>query len=174
MNQLVWNHRKCAHLSRGGSMRRVGRLTAALASASAMCMVWMPAATAGPAEHFVQDGTGLVIDCGSRTYTITSGSIMIVFHEGTTASGNTNSTATVTTQSVLMKDAAGNVYSLRGTEWFGFTTNAQQGTFVATSTGQLQVVARGSGTVDNVKVVEHITFVNGNVKEFDFGTCVAP
>jgi len=137
----------------------------------------MPAATASPAQqvgHLVLDGTGLVIDCGSRTYTITSGSIAIVFHEGTTASGNTNSTATVTTQNVLLKDAAGKVYSLRGTEWFGGMENAQQGTFVATSTGQLQVVAMGSGTVDNVKVVEHITFVNGNVKEFDFGTCVAP
>ena len=155
-------------------MRRLGRSTTALASASALFTLWMPAASASPAQQFVQDGTGLVIDCGSTTYTITAGSISIVSHEGTTASGNTNFTATVTTQHVVMVDAAGNVYSLRGTEWFGGTENAQQGTFVATSTGQLQVVAMGSGTVDNVNVVEHITLVNGNVKEFDFGTCVLP
>ena len=37
----------------------------------------------------------------------------------------------------------------------------------------MQVVAMGSGRVDNVKVMEHITIVNDNVIEFDFGTCVA-
>jgi len=42
------------------------------------------------------------------------------------------------------------------------------------ATGKLQVVAQGSGTVDNVNVTQHITAVNGNIKEFDFGKCVAP
>ena len=107
-------------------------------------------------------------------YTITAGSIKIVLHEGTSASGNTNFTGTVTTQHVVAVDEAGNVYSIRGTEWFGSTQNAQQGTFQATFTGHLQVIAQGSGRVDNVNVMEHITVVNGNVKEFDFGTCVAP
>ena len=156
-------------------MRRVGRLTTVLASAAAICAVWMPAASANsPAQHFEEQVAGDVLDCGSATYTITSGSIKIVMHEGASASGNTNFTGTVTTQHVVAVDEAGNVYSIRGTEWFGATSNAQQGTFQATSTGQLQVVAKGSGRVDSVRVVEHITFVNGNVKEFDFGTCVAP
>jgi len=156
-------------------MRRVGRLTAAVASAAAMCAVSIPAASANsPAQHFVEDVTGDVLECESATYTITSGSIKIVSHEGTTPSGNTNFTVTITTQRVVAVDEAGNVYSIRGTEWFGATENAQQGTFQATFTGQLQVVAQGSGRVDNVKVTEHITFVNGNVKEFKFGTCDAP
>ena len=30
------------------------------------------------------------------------------------------------------------------------------------------MVAQGSGTVDNVNVTQHITAVNGNIKEFDF------
>jgi len=156
-------------------MRRVGRLTAVLATAAAMCAISTPAALANsPAEHFEEDVTGDVLDCGSAAYTITSGTIKIVSHEGTSASGNTNFTGTVTTQNVVAVDEDGNVYSIRGTEWFGATENAQQGTFQATSTGQLQVIANGSGRVDNVRVTEHITFVNGNVKEFDFGTCVAP
>jgi len=156
-------------------MRRAGRVTAALASAAAMCALWTPAASANsPAQHSVEDVTGDVLDCGSAQYTITSGSIKLVFHEGTSASGNANFTGTITTQAIVAEDAAGNIYSIRGTEWFGATDNAQQGTFQATFTGQLQVVAKGSGRVDSVKVTQHITLVNGNVKEFDFGTCVAP
>ena len=86
-----------------------------------------------------------------------------------------NFTGTVTLQKVVAEDAAGYVYNIRGADWFGATENAQQGgTFRATFTGKLQVVAQGSGTVDSVNVTEHITSVNGNVKEFDFGTCVAP
>jgi hypothetical protein len=151
------------------------RLTAVLGSAAAVCAFSIPAASANsPAQHFVQDATGDVLDCGSVVYSITSGSIKLVLHEGTSASGNTNFTSTVTTQAVVAKDQAGNVYSIRGAEWFGATVNAQQGTFEATFTAQLQVVAQGSGRVDNVKVIEHITIVNDNVKEFDFGTCVAP
>jgi len=151
------------------------RVTAVLGSAAAVCAFSIPAASANsPAQHFVENIAGDVLDCGSASYTITSGSIKLVLHEGTSASGNTNFTGTITTQAVVAEDAAGNVYSIRGTEWFGGTLNAQQGTFQDTFTGQLQVVAKGSGQVDNVNVTQHITFVNGNVKEFDFGTCVAP
>jgi hypothetical protein len=156
-------------------MRRAGRVTTALASAAAMCAFWAPTAFANsPAQHSVENVTGEVLDCGSAQYTITSGSVKTVFHEGTSASGNTNFTGTITTQGIVAEDAAGTQYSIRGTEWFGATDNAQQGTFQATFTGQLQVVAAGAGRVDSVRVVQHITFVNGNVKEFDFGTCVAP
>lgn len=151
------------------------RVTAVLGSAAAVFAFSIPAASANsPAQHSVENVTGDVLDCGSAVYTITSGSIKLVLHEGTSASGNTNFTGTITTQAVVAEDAAGNVYSIRGTEWFGATDNAQQGTFQATFTGKLQVVAKGSGQVDNVNVMQHITVVNGNVKEFDFGTCVAP
>jgi hypothetical protein len=155
-------------------MRRVGRVMTALAAAGALSAVAVPA-SAAPATHDQQDITGEVLDCGPTSYTVTSGSIKLVFHEGASASGNTNFTGTVTLQEVVAEDAAGNVYNIRGAEWFGSTENAQQGgTFQATFTGKLQVVAQGSGTVDSVNVTEHITSVNGNIKEFDFGTCVAP
>jgi hypothetical protein len=75
---------------------------------------------------------------------------------------------------VVAEDEEGNVYGLRGAFWFGGAFNAQQGTFVFTDTAKLQVVSQGSGTVDSVNVTSHITFVNGNVKEFDFGTCQEP
>ena len=155
-------------------MRRVGRVTTALAAAGALCAVAVPAAAAG-ATHDQLDITGDVLNCGPTSYTITSGSIKLVSHEGTSASGNTNFTGTVTLQKVVAQDAAGNVYNIRGAEWFGSTENAQQGgTFQATFTGKLQVAAQGSGTVDSVNVTQHITSVNGNIKDFDFGTCVAP
>jgi hypothetical protein len=155
-------------------MRRAGRGTMALAAAGALCALGMPAASAAPAIHSQDDITGDVLDCGPTSYTVTSGSIKFVLHEGGSASGNTNFTGTVTLQHVVAEDAAGNVYNIRGAEWFGGTENAQQGTFQSTFTGKLQVVAQGSGTVDNVNVTQHITVVNGNIKEFDFGTCVAP
>jgi len=155
-------------------MRRVGRLTTVLASAVALCGIWLSAAWASAAQHSEDDVAGDVLACDSATYTIISGSIKVVLHEGTSASGNTNFTGTVTTQHVVAVDEAGNVFSIRGAEWFGATSNAQQGTFEATFTGKLQVVAGGSGSVDNVNVTQHITFVNGNIKEFDFGSCVAP
>jgi len=104
---------------------------------------------------------------------VVSGEIAIVLHEGTSASGNTNFTGTVTPRNVVLQDAAGNLYSLRGAEWFGATSNANTGGFQATFTGKFQVVSRGGGTVDSVNVVEHISF-NGKEFSFDFGTCVAP
>jgi hypothetical protein len=156
-------------------MTRAGRVTTALAAVAAAWAMTMTQAAAAAAVHDVEDITGEVLTCGATSYTITSGSIRLVFHEGASASGNTNFTGTVTLQGVTAVDAAGNVYSIRGAEWFGATENAQQGgTFQATFTGKLQVVAQGSGQVDSVNVVEHITSVSGNIKEFDFGTCVAP
>jgi hypothetical protein len=133
-----------------------------------------PATAGSPAVHTVEDVTGDEIVCASTTYTVTSGSIKIVIHEGTAASGNTNVTGTLTPQNVLAEDPAGNVYSLRGAFWFGGAVNAQQDTQVFTDTGKLQIVSQGSGTVDTVNETFHVTLVNGNVKEFDFGTCAEP
>jgi hypothetical protein len=156
-------------------MRRAGRLMTVFAAGAALLGLAMPSAVAsGPAQHFEEDVTGEVLLCETANYTITSGSIKIVLHEGASASGNLNFTGTITPQQVVAVDDAGNLYSIRGAEWFGFTENAQQGTFQATFTGKLQVVAQGSGTTDSVNVTQHITVVNGNIKDFDFGTCVAP
>jgi hypothetical protein len=154
-------------------MRRAAGVAAILTVGSALVGV-APAAANSPAQHTVEDVTGDVLVCETTTYTITSGTLKITIHEGTSASGNENITGTLTPQNVVAEDEEGNVYSLRGAFWFGGAVNAQQGTFVFTDTGKLQVVSQGSGTVDSVNVTAHITFVNGNVKEFDFGTCQEP
>jgi hypothetical protein len=123
-----------------------------------------PAAASSPAQHAVEDVTGDQIACESTTYTITSDTLKITIHEGTSASGNENVTGTLTPQAVVATDDAGNVYSLRGAFWFGGAVNAQQGTMVFTDPGKLQVVSQGSGTVDSVNVTSHVTLVNGTVK----------
>jgi hypothetical protein len=158
-------------------MRRAAGVAAALAGAAVlMGLGAVPAIAGSPAQHMVEDVTGDLLVCESTTYTITSGTIKITIHEGASASGNMNVTGTLTPQQVVATDEAGNVYSLRGAFWFGGAINAQQGTEVFTDTGKLQVVSQGTGTVDSVNVTSHITFVNGNVKgfEFDFGTCEEP
>lgn len=94
--------------------------------------------------------------------------------EGESASGNQNFTFTLTPRKVVAEDGDGNVVSIRGATWVGGSFNAQQGTEVFTSTDKFQLVQQGSGTVDNVNLTFHVTSVNGNVKDFDFGTYVPP
>ena len=158
---------------RGLQMRRATRRGLALASMVVSAGLAVPA-YAAPAEHVVEDVTGDTIACESTTYTVTSGSIRIVEHADEAASGNANFTVTITPQHVVAEDPDGNIYSLRGAVWFGGAFNAQQGTDVFTDTEKLQIVSQGSGTVDSVNLTFHITTVNGNVKDFDFGTCEAP
>lgn len=156
-------------------MRRATGFAAVLVVGGAL--VGAAPAAAGPAQHAVEDVTGDQIVCESTTYTITSGTLKITIHEGTSASGNENVTGTLTPQAVVATDEAGNIYSLRGAFWFGGAVNAQQGTMVFTDTGKLQVVSRGSGTADSVNVTSHVTIVNGNtITEFeaDFGSCEEP
>jgi hypothetical protein len=131
-------------------------------------------AVAAPAVHTVEPATGDVLVCESTTYTITSGTIKITLHEGTSASGNQNFTGTITPQKVVATDGEGNLYSLRGAFWFGAAVNAQQETVVTTDTAKLQVVGQGTGSVDSLNLTSHVTLVNGNVKDFDFGTCEEP
>jgi len=107
--------------------------------------------------HNMEDVTGDTLVCESTTYTITSGSIKIVIHEGAAASGNANFTVTLTPQQVVAEDPEGNVYSLRGAFWFGGAFNAQQGTEVFMDTGKLQVVTRlGSDLVCSCGVVDAV------------------
>ena len=159
---------------KGAVMRRAGRIAAALALGALCALGVSTTSMASPAVHSEEDVTGDVLVCETATYTITSGTIKLAFHEDESASGNFNVTGTITPQRVVAVDEEGNVYSLRGAFWFGATGNAQQGTFQATDTAKLQVISRGSGTVDSVNQTFHITVVNGNLKEFDFGTCQAP
>jgi hypothetical protein len=126
------------------------------------------------AERVIVPVTGDQFVCEDATYTITSGSIQIVEHEGESASGNQNFTFTITPRKVVAEDADENVVRIRGATWGGGSFNAQQGTEVFTLTNKFQMTQQGSGTVDSVNTTFHITTVNGNVKDFDFGNCQPP
>jgi len=128
----------------------------------------------GPAEREIFPVIGDQFVCEGATYTITSGSVQVVAHFGESASGNENFTITVTPLNIVLEDGDGNVLSDAGAFASGGSFNAQQGTGVFTSALKLQFIQQGSGTVDSLNTTFHITFVNGNVKDFDFGTCVAP
>ena len=129
-------------------------------------------ASAAPAQHVTEDVTGDVFVCATATYTVTSGTLLSVFHEGQSASGNTNFTGTLVPKRVVLEDGEGNVYSLSGAVWFGDTSNAQQGTSQGTFTAFLNIVSRSRGVVDTVRQVGHFG-ANG---EFfmDSGSCVLP
>lgn len=158
-------------------MRGTRRLGVALVSGAALCGVAVaPAWGNGPAVHFAEDVAGDVIECGATTYTITSGTIKLTFHEGSSSSGNLNFTGTITPQQVTAVDDEGNVYSVSGAFWFGATINAQRESGQETFTGKLQIVGAG-GTADSVNLTFHANFVGEeitNVKDFDFGSCVEP
>ena len=149
-------------------MKRFLLVAAAMAS---VLLVGASSALANqPAMHFTQDVTGDTLQCGDTTYTIVSGEIAIVMHEGQSASGNANVTGTITPRNVVLQDQDGNLYSLAGAIWFGASFNANTGGFQATSTDKFQIVSQGGGTVDSVNAVEHVS-PNGKEFLFDFGTC---
>src|SRR5215211_4897986 len=97
------------------------RIFLLLSSVGLLLALAVPALANQPAEHSTEDVTGDTIQCEGAVYTITSGTIRIVAHEGTSASGNTNFTVTLTPQNVLAVDEAGNQYSIVGAVWFGGT-----------------------------------------------------
>src|SRR5215204_2266111 len=76
----------------------------AAAMASVLLLGVSSAGANQPAEHFTQDVTGDTLQCGDTTYTIVSGEIAIVMHEGQSASGNTNLTGTITPRNVVLQD----------------------------------------------------------------------
>jgi hypothetical protein len=156
-------------------MRRAVRRGLALASMAVVAGLAVPA-YAAPAGHFVEDVTGDTFECASTTYTVTSGSVKIVEHEGTSNTGNLNFTGTVTPQKVVAEDTDGNEVNVRGAFWFGGTFNIQRETEQFWSTGKLQLVDE-TGSVDSVNVTFFIQVVDGevtNIKDFDFGTCAPP
>lgn len=130
----------------------------------------------GPAERITEDVTGDQIICEDATYTVTSGEIRIVTHEGAAAQGNQNFTFTLTPLKVVAEDEFGNVVSLAGAFWGGGAFNANTLGEVFTFTGKLQLVSKGGGSVGSVNVTFHVTAQPNNfvLKEFNFGTCQEP
>ena len=154
-------------------MRRIFLL---LSSVGLLLAFTGPALANQPAEHSTEDVTGDTFQCDTAVYTVTSGTISIVIHEGASASGNMNFTVTITPRNVVAVDEAGNQYSIVGAVWFGGTLNANTEGEQVTATQKLQIVSEGGGTVDSVNVTFHITAQPNNivVKDFDFGTCAVP
>lgn len=131
-----------------------------------------PALANQPAFRFTEEVTGDVFECEDRLYTITSGELWTVIHEGESASGNMNYTITVTPHQVVAVDGEGHEFSIVGAAWFGATLNANTGGFQGTDTIKLQIVGEG-GIADSVNLTFHFTAQPNNivVKDFDFGTC---
>lgn len=126
-----------------------------------------------PAVHTEQDVTGSVFTCSDANYTIISGTIRMVLHEGVAASGNMNVTGTITPQQVVAQDEAGNLYDIVGAGWFGGSMNAKTGGSAFTDTEKFQIVRQGGGTAGSVNLTTHIS-PNGDFNSFDFGNCAPP
>jgi hypothetical protein len=146
------------------------RLIAALVAGAALALSATPVFANSPAIHYSFDATGMVIVCGDHSYTVLSGTVDVVEHVGTSASGNVNVTGTLTPDDVVLVDPSGNLYSIAGAIWFGGSLNARTGGLADTDTSEIQIISQGGGTVDSLSVVFHIS-PNGDIKSFDFGTC---
>ena len=112
---------------------------------SSVGLLALPAPTLAnqPAEHFTENVTGDTFQCDTAGYTVTSGTVRTVVHEGASASGNENFTVTITPQNVVAVDEAGNRYSIAGAVWFGGTINDTTGGEQFTATQKLQIVSKG-------------------------------
>lgn len=154
-------------------MRRTTVLVVAFIATMALATT---VAASGPAERFTEDVTGDQFVCDDATYTITSGEIQIVVHEGSAAQGNGNFTFTLTPRNVVAVDEFGDPVSIVGAFWVGGTFNANTGGEVFTLTDKFQIVSKGGGTVGSVNVTVHLTDQPNNfvLKEFDFGNCSSP
>jgi hypothetical protein len=111
---------------------------------------------------------GETLACPDATYTVQSGSIREVLREGVSRSGNTMFTVTDVPRHVVLTDAVGATYSLRGAIWFGGARNDQTGAEVITATHMLTIVGRG-GVADSIRLVER--FRDGVLVSHEFGTC---
>ena len=127
-----------------------------------------PAMAAG-ATHVEFSLAGDVAVCPDATYTVLSGTIKEVMQEVQSASGNQMFTVTDTPQHVVLVDQNGARYTLRGATWFGGVTNDNTGAEIVTATHNLEVIARGGGVADSVRLIER--FRDGELISHEFGTC---
>jgi hypothetical protein len=101
---------------------------------------------------------------------LASGSITEVTQDITTPSGNRMFTITDTPHRVVLVDETGATYTLRGATWFGGVTHDMTGAELLTATHNLEVIARGGGVADSVRLIER--FRNGELISHEFGSCV--
>jgi predicted class III extradiol MEMO1 family dioxygenase len=115
---------------------------------------------------------GAVFPCPDATYTVQSGTINEVLQRVQSHSGNQMFTVTDTPNHVVMVDQQGATYTMRGATWFGGVTIDNTGAELITATHNLEIIARGRGVVDSIRLVERIR--NGEFISHDFGTCQLP
>jgi hypothetical protein len=136
-------------------------------------LAFATAASASPAIHFTEDPTGDVFVCeGGETYTITGGTLFWTLHEGESAAGGFNFTATIVPRGVTAVNSDGDLFRAVGAVWFGATGNPS-GSVQSTFTFKIQLVRVGGGKADSINLVAHES-TDGSNFFFDFGTCVEP
>jgi hypothetical protein len=103
--------------------------TFAAMSALALALSASPALAGSPAVHSSFDAASpSLIVCGANTYKIVSGTLDVVSHVGTSASGNFNGAFTFTVHNVVVENQADHkLYDVVGAERYGGTVNAQTG-----------------------------------------------
>lgn len=146
--------------------RRIATLAAV--SVFALALGAAPALAGSPAVHLSWEAAPAnpPIHCGPNTYTIVSGYIDAVMHEGTSASGNLNFAGTVRVSNVVVRDQDLASHRTVGAEHFGATVNATSGGYQDITVFKLQIV----GTGDSLNVVLR-TMPNGEFHSFGPGTC---
>lgn len=149
-------------------MSRRAAVPAVLAGA-ALALPAAPAAAAAVVEHG-QSVAGAVISCGSRTYTVTEGTLGGSSQDTTSASGNVLSRGSVHLKAGLT-DASGAVYRLVGSTSRTLTEHA--GEVRESSTAHFLVVAQGGGVVDRVALTGR-TGADGSFVVLDRGSCEFP
>jgi hypothetical protein len=134
-------------------------------------LVAVPAAAlADGATHDEYSIAGTVFACPDATYTVQSGTVKEVRQEVQSQSGNQMVTVTETPQHVVMVDQQGATYTMRGAIWFGGVTIDNTGAELITATHNLEIIARGGGVADSIRLVER--FRDGELISREFGTCL--
>jgi hypothetical protein len=153
-------------------MKRIRVLACGALLAIAALAAAPAAALAAGATHVEFSIAGEILACPDTTYTVQSGTIKEVLQEVQSQSGNQMFTVTDTPQHVVLVDQHGAVYTLRGATWFGGVTIDNTGAEVVTATHNLEIIARGGGVADSVRLVER--FRDGELLTHEFGTCQLP
>jgi hypothetical protein len=151
-------------------MKRISLLACGALLAIAALVVAPGAALAAGATHEEFSIAGEVSACPNATYTVQSGTIKSVLQEVQSQSGNRLFTVTETPQHVVIVDEQGATYTMRGAIWFGGVTIDNTGAELITATHNLEVIARGGGVADSIRLVER--FRNGELISHEFGTCL--
>jgi hypothetical protein len=155
--------------------RSVRRLAAVLGTLSCVLFLMAGGAGAAGAVHATQEVTGDQFTCtNGDVFTIQSGTISLVMHEGQTPSGNFNFTGTITPNHIVATDQNGNPVRIVGADWFGATGSDTH--FEMTETDHFQILGANGGPVGTVSETAHITVNANHVQSFDFnfGGCATP